>query len=126
MQEPASMLAAGCNKSWLTSLSATDQAMIEAAATCENDIMMSEYNAKNGAALARLISDQGVKLKEFNDDVYDSIKEASDEVYAEVKDHSDLAARIHSSFESARADLGAWGNLSDGGYLKQRNRALGV
>ena len=124
--EPGSMLAAGCNKSWLTSLSKTDQTIIEASATAENEIMMSEYNAKNGAALARLISDQGVKLKEFNDDVYDSIKEASDEVYAEVKEHSDLAARIHSSFESARADLGAWGNLSDGGYLKQRNRALGV
>jgi|TARA_B100000959_G_scaffold103318_1_gene108946 TRAP-type mannitol/chloroaromatic compound transport system substrate-binding protein len=126
MHEPGSMLACGCNKSWLTSLSKTDQAIIEAAATMENDVMMSEYNANNGAALARLIKDQGVKLREFNDDVYDSFAEASEEVYAEVVEHSDLAARIHNSFKTARSEIGGWGNLSDAAFLKQRNRALGV
>ena len=30
------------------------------------------YNAKNGAALARLINDQGVQLEKFNDEVYDA------------------------------------------------------
>ena len=58
--EPGSALAAGCNKSWLESLSKSDQTMIEAAAAMENDVMMAEYNAKNGAALARLINDHGV------------------------------------------------------------------
>ncbi len=126
MHEPASMLAAGCNKSWLTSLSSSDQAMIEAAATCENDIMMSEYNANNGSSLKKLINEQGVVLKEFNDDVYDAFSEASAEVYAEVVEHSDLARRTHESFVNARAEIGAWMKLSDGAYLKQRNRALGV
>ena len=93
MHEPASMLAAGCNKSWLTSLSATDQAIIEAAATSENDIMMSEYNANNGAYLKKLVEEQGVVVKEFNDDVYDGFAEASAEVYAEVVEHSDLAKK---------------------------------
>ena len=55
--------------------------MVEAAAAMENDVMMAEYNAKNGAALSRLINEQGVVLKEFNDDVYDSFGEASEEVY---------------------------------------------
>ena len=126
MHEPASMLAAGCNKSWLTSLSASDQAMVEAAATCENDIMMAEYNANNGSSLKKLIDEQGVVLKEFNDDVYDAFSEASAEVYAEVVEHSDLARRTHESFVNARAEIGAWMKLSDGAYLKQRNRALGV
>mgnify|MGYP000879580591 CR=1 FL=1 len=126
MHEPASMLAAGCNKSWLTSLSASDQALIEAAATCENDIMMSEYNANNGSSLKKLIDEQGVVLKEFNDDVYDAFAEASEEVYAEVVEHSDLANRTHESFVNARGEIGAWMKLSDGAYLKQRNRALGV
>ena len=126
MHEPASMLAAGCNKSWLTSLSKTDQTIIETAATAENDIMMAEYNAKNGAALQRLVDEQGVIVKEFNDDVYDGFFEASEEVYAEVVEHSDLAARTHASMVKGRKEIGAWINLSDTPYLRQRNRALGV
>ena len=43
-----------------------------------------------------------------------------------VVEHSDLAKRTHESFVKARAEIGAWMKLSDGAYLKQRNRALGV
>ena len=126
MHEPGSMLAAGCNKSWLTSLSKSDQLLIEAAAAMENDVMMSEYNAKNGAALTRLINDHGVQLEKFSDKVYDGFSKAADEVFQEVQASSDLASRIHASFVKARQDVGGWMNLSDSSYLAQRNRALGV
>eukprot|EP00752_Nemacystus_decipiens_P000597 g597.t1 len=124
--EPGSMLAVGCNKSWLTSLSASDQLLIEAAAAMENDVMMSEYNAKNGQFLARLIDEQGVELRRFNDDVYDRFGEASAEVFEEVRAHSDLANRTHESFLVARREVGAWGNLAETAYVAQRNRVLGV
>ena len=126
MHEPGSMLACGCNKSWLTSLSKSDQAIIEGAASMENDVMMAEYNAKNGAALKRLINDHGVKLEQFNDKVYDAFAQGAKEVYAEVEAHSDLAARTHASFLKGRKDIGAWTNLSDSPYIRQRNRALGL
>jgi len=126
MHEPGSALAAGCNKSWLSSLSSSDQLMIEAAAAMENDVMMSEYNAKNGAALARLLNEQGVVLKEFSDDVYDSFGEASEEVYSEVVEHSDIANRIHQSMVKSRADVGGWLNLGDAAFSRQRNRVLGL
>lgn len=126
MHEPGSMLAAGCNKSWLTSLSKSDQLLIEAAAAMENDVMMSEFNAKNGAALTRLINDHGVQLEKFSDKVYDGFSKAANEVFQEVQAGSDLAARIHASFVKAREEVGAWTNLSDSPYIAQRNRALGV
>ena len=126
MHEPGSMLAIGMNKEWWDGLTKADQAMIEAASSMENDVMLSEYNAKNGAALKRLVNDQGVKLRQFNDDIYDSFAEASEEVFEEVKAHSDLAARIHQSFVAARSDIGAWTKISDQAYLQQRNRALGL
>ena len=125
MHEPGAMLACGMNKTWWDGLSKSDQMMIEAASSMENDVMMSEYNYKNGAALKRLIDDQGVKLRQFNDDIYDGFAEASEEVFAEVQEHSDLANRIHQSFVTARADIGAWAEISDQAYLTQRNRALG-
>jgi TRAP-type mannitol/chloroaromatic compound transport system substrate-binding protein len=75
--------------------------------------------------LARLVNDQGVKLRRFNDDIYDSFAEAAEEVFDEVQAHSDLASRIHKSFATSRAEVGAWAEISDQAYLQQRNRALG-
>ena len=124
--EPGSMLAFGMNKKWWSDLSATDKLIVEAAASAENDIMMSEYNAKSGSSLSKLIKEQGVKLRRFNDDVYDAFGKAAEEVFAGVRGHSDLAKRIDASFRAARADLGAWSKISDQAYVEQRNRVLGV
>ena len=126
MHEPAAMLACGMNKKWWDSLTSSEQLMIEAAASMENDVMMAEYNAKNGASLASLINDQGVKLRKFNDDIYDAFAEAAEEVYEGVVDHSPLAKRIHESFLDSRQTVGAWAKISDQAYVEQRNRALGV
>lgn len=124
MHEPGSMISLGMNKSWWSGLSKTDQLIIQAAGEWENDIMMAEYNAKSGAALTDLVQNQGVQLREFNDDVYDSFFEAAEEVFEESKAHSDLAARIHESFVAARKDLGAYTKITDQTYLVQRNRVL--
>ncbi len=126
MHEPASMLSLGMNKSWWEGLSSSDQLIINAAAHTENDVMMSEYNAKNGSSLDKLIREQGVQLKVFNDDVYDAFGEAAEEVFDEARAHSDLANRIHESFAKTRHDVGRWMNISDQEYLRQRNRVLGV
>ena len=126
MHEPGSMLAAGINKDFWEGLSNSDKAMVEAAASMENDVMMAEFNAKNGSSLARLINDQGVQLKKFSDDIYDSFGEAAEEVFAETVEHSDLAKRVHESFVQTRSDVGGWTKISDQEYLRQRNRVLGV
>lgn len=126
MHEPGAMLAAGVNKDFWESLSASDQLLIEAAASMENDVMMAEYNAKNGAALAALIKEQGVKLRKFSDEIYDSFGKAAEQVFAETVEHSDLAKRVHESFLKARAEVGGWTKISDQEYLRQRNRVLGV
>ena len=126
MHEAGAMLALGMNKKWWDGLSKSDQLTIEACASMENDVVMAEFNAKNGEALTKLINEQGVKLREFNDDVYDAFGEASEEVFAETRKHSPLAAKIHDSFASTRKELGAWMKISDQAYLNQRNRVLGL
>ena len=126
MHEPGAMLAIGMNKKWWDGLSKAQQGIIEAAASAENDVMMSEYNAKNGESLASLIKEHGVKLRAFSDDIYDSFGEAADKVFADVKKHSPLAKEIHESFEAARAVIGCWAKISDQDYVQQRNRVLGL
>jgi TRAP-type mannitol/chloroaromatic compound transport system substrate-binding protein len=126
MHEPGAMLAVGTNKAFWDGLSTSDQLLVEAATAMENDVMMSEYNWKNGDALNRLMSEQGVKLREFSDDIYDAFGEASEEVFEDVQDHSPLAKEIHESFVNARSKVGAWAKISDQAYVSQRNRVLGL
>jgi len=124
--EPGSALSLGMNKKFWDGLSKSDQLIIEAAASMENDVMMAEYNAKNGASLAKLIKEQGVQLRRFNDDIYDSFGEAAAEVFEEVRAHSDLAKRIHDSFAKSRQEVGGWAKIADQEYVAQRNRVLKI
>jgi len=124
MHEPGAMLSLSMNKKWWDSLSKADQMLIEAASSMENDVMMAEYNAKNGAALATLLTEHGVQLRKFSEDTYDSFGEASEEVFADVVKHSDLAKEIHDSFVKARTEVGSWAKVSDQAYVSERNRVL--
>jgi len=126
MHEPAAQLSLGINKKFWDGLSKSDQQIIAAAAEQENSLMMSEYNAKNGASLRALITDQGVKLRSFNDEIYDSFGDAAAEVFEEVVDHSPMAKKIHQSFLTSRDEVGAWAKISDQAYVAQRNRVLGL
>jgi TRAP-type mannitol/chloroaromatic compound transport system substrate-binding protein len=126
MHEPGSMLSVGINRKFWDQLSKSDQVMVRAAAEQENSVMMAEFNARNGEYLARLINEQGVKLRKFSDDTYDSFGEAADEVFAEVRAHSRLAKTIHDSFLKARTEVGGWAKISDVEYIRQRNRVLGL
>jgi TRAP-type mannitol/chloroaromatic compound transport system substrate-binding protein len=126
MHEPGAQLSLGMNKKFWDGLSKADQVTIMAAAETENSVMMAEYNAKNGAALSKLISEQGVKLRSFSDDIYDSFGEAAEEVFEEVQQHDALAKKIHQSFTASRNEVGAWAKISDQAYVQQRNRVLGL
>ena len=88
--------------------------------------MMAETNANNGTYLRKLVTENGVVLKEFNDDVYDAFGEAAQEVIAEARNHSDLSGRIYDSNAAARADVGGWTKLADIAYSVKRNRVLGL
>jgi TRAP-type mannitol/chloroaromatic compound transport system substrate-binding protein len=124
--EPGSALSLGVNKKFWDGLSKSDQLIIEAASLMENDIMMAEYNAKNGESLVKLIKEQGVELRRFSDDIFDSFGDAAAEVFEEVRAHSDLARRIHDSFAKSRSEIGGWAKIADQEYVAQRNRVLRI
>jgi TRAP-type mannitol/chloroaromatic compound transport system substrate-binding protein len=126
MHEPGAQLAMGINKTFWESLSPTDQAIIEAACNEGNGRTMAETNANNGVYLAKLISEHGVVLKEFNDEIYTAFGQAAQEVLEEARDHSDLSKRIMDSVVKARMEIGAWTALSDMSYVQKRNAVIGL
>ncbi len=124
MHEPGAQLTLGINEEFWNGLSESDQNLIAAVSHAENSNMMAEYNAKNGAALERLIKDQGVEVREFNDEIYEAFGRGSEEVFAEVVQHSDLAKRIHESMVATRKTVGSYQQLNDVEYILKRNRVL--
>jgi len=73
-----------------------------------------------------MVNDNGVELREFNDDVYDSFGEAAAEVFEETREHSKLAARIDDNFQKNLREMGAYLKLAEIGFSNQRNRVLGI
>ncbi len=126
MHEPGGSLATGFNLDFWNSLSPADQALIEHCAAAANDIIAAEYNAKNGAALQRLIDDHGVQVREFNEDVWDTLADGAIEVREETRDHSALAREIDDSFATGMREIGNWYVNSNSAYVSQRQRIFGV
>ncbi|MFK7995035.1 MAG: TRAP transporter substrate-binding protein [Granulosicoccus sp.] len=126
MHEPGSSLAFGMNKEFWEGLSKTDQAIITACCYEEHANQYDEATARNGEYLQKMINENGVELRDFNDDTYDSFQEAAEEVFEETRDHSALAAKVHDSFASARSELGAWMKSAGVGFSNQRNRVLDI
>jgi TRAP-type mannitol/chloroaromatic compound transport system substrate-binding protein len=120
------MIAFGMNASWWGALPKNLQVIVHAACNEENSAMMAETNANNGTYLKKLVTENGVVLKEFNDDVYDAFGEAAEEVFQEARGSSDLSTRIYDSVSAARADVGKWAEFADVAFVRQRNRVLGL
>ena len=82
--------------------------------------------ANNGAHLAKLVNEHGVKLREFGEDIYDGFGEAANAVFEETRSHSALAAKILDEFQAALKEVGGWQKIAEVAFSVQRNRVLGI
>lgn len=124
MHEPGGGLAFGMNKSWWSGLSKYEQAVITAACNEEHAAQPEEASANNGEYLARLINENGVELRSFNDDIWDAFGDAAAEVFEETRDHSELATKIDDAFQSSLREIGSFRKIAEISFANQRNRVL--
>jgi len=124
MHEPGGGLAFGMNKPWWEGLSKYEQAVITAACYEEHAAQPEEASANNGEYLARLINENGVELRSFNDDIWDAFGEAAAEVFEETRDHSDLATKIDDAFQSSLREIASFRKNAEISFANQRNRVL--
>ncbi len=118
--EPGSTLAVGFNKGVWDSFSPSDQALVKACCAAENNRSFSEFNAKNGDALATLINKHGVKLRKMPDPVMNEIGRQSGIVVREVGEADALARKILESYLNFRGDAIGWSKLSEQAYFNAR------
>lgn len=119
--EPGTGISLGINKSFWDGLPETDREIIKAAASAENDIMMAEYNARNGEALADLLENHGVKLSIFPKDVWTQFAQVAQGVVSELALFDALSDRIVQSWTRFQKQVSEWQQISDISYTAFRS-----
>ena len=80
--EPGSAMQCMVNKGKFEALPDELKQIVAACCSAENDMMLAEFNGRSPAALASLVNEHGVQLKQFPRDVLVAFGIASGEVHA--------------------------------------------
>ena len=91
------------------------QSIFEAACAEAHVDMQAKYDARNPAALKRLVA-SGLQLKPFPKEVGDAAFKASNELFAELVAKNPKWAKIYNSFVKFRDDGILWSRFSDGAF----------
>ncbi|MEX2327480.1 MAG: ABC transporter substrate-binding protein, partial [Pseudomonadales bacterium] len=85
-----------------------------------NEDLLSEYTARNNAALRELVDKHGVELRRLPDDVLQALRDISDEMIEEIPGDDALAQRIYQSYKTFRDDVEAYHEISERAYINAR------
>jgi TRAP-type mannitol/chloroaromatic compound transport system substrate-binding protein len=88
------------------------QAAIEAASYEAHVVMQAAYDAKNPAALARLLRN-GVKLRGFSKEIMDACSKAADEVNDEEAAKNPKFRKIYEPWKRFRQDQNQWDSVAE-------------
>jgi TRAP-type mannitol/chloroaromatic compound transport system substrate-binding protein len=126
MHEPGGGLSFGMNKSFWEGLSKWEQSVITACCYEELAAQYEEALANNGKYLQKMVTENGVILKQFSDDIYDSFAEAAVAVFEETRAHSPLAAKVDDAFQKNLREIGGYMRIAEVAFSNQRTRVLGI
>jgi len=100
------------NNAAYNELSAEYKAIIENASVNAATTMQARYDARNPAALKKLVS-QGTKLFRFPKDVMDGAFKASQELYADIGGKNPAFKKIHDDYMAFRRYANLWFRFSE-------------
>ena len=123
--EPGANLTLGINKTLWDGLTASERALIEAAAQAEVTRSLAEFNAENVKSLKVLRADKRIKILRFSDELIKIFGRLSKEVLADTAAKDPLTRKVYDSYMAFLAGIMDWGELSETGYRDTRRLALG-
>lgn len=118
--EPGSSLAAGFNLDVWNAFTPSQQAIIRAACSAENDYTLAQYMHHNGIALKTLVEEHGVQIRKFPPDVLAAFKETSRAVLEEAAAADPVTAKVYESFRNELSTTQEWTRIGDEGFVEAR------
>jgi TRAP-type mannitol/chloroaromatic compound transport system substrate-binding protein len=100
------------NKAAFAALSKENQAIVEAAASYAHTEMQARYDARNPAALKRLVA-AGAKVLPFPKAVMDEAFKQSMALYAELSDTNPAWKKIYGDYAAFRKDANLWARFTE-------------
>ena len=118
--EPATVLDNFINlKAW-ESLPDDLKAIVEAANMAVNQLVLSEFTARNNSALATLINEHGVILKKFPNPVLDGLGALAGKVLDGLASRDPLSRKVMDSILNFRQDSISWAKRSEQSFMASR------
>jgi TRAP-type mannitol/chloroaromatic compound transport system substrate-binding protein len=120
--EPGSATQCMVNKGKFETLSDELKQIVAACCSAENDMMLAEFNGRSPAALASLVNEHGVQLKQFPRDVLVAFGVASGEVLQELLEGGDeITRQIASSYLRFRQDSMRYTRIAETAFTTARS-----
>ena len=119
--EPGSALQCIVNKAKYNALPDDLKQIVAAACAAENDITQAEYYGRSPAALATLVSEYKVQLKQYPREVLLAIGTVAGETMQEILDNgTDITKRVGESYFKFRKLALQWNKVADSAYASAR------
>ncbi len=99
------------------------QEALKSAAYETNLRVTARYDARNPAALHRLINDGGVQLRPFSDDILNAAEESAFALFEETAAADTDFASIYKEWNDFRKAIQSWHGLAERGYLQYVGRS---
>ena len=100
------------------------QEIVAACCRAANGTMVSEFTARNNAALNVLTSRHGVQLRHFPDEVLQELARLTKEVTGDIRSRDAMSDEVLTSIEAFLKAASAWSNLSNKSYLDVRSKMI--
>lgn len=118
--EPGTALEVMVNKDAFDTLPRDLQAIVEIACQAVNLDMLSEFMARNVDALASLIDEHGVELRQFPDDVINHLRQLTKVVLQDQASKNADFKRVYESYSVFLQNVSGWTAISEQHYMNQR------
>ncbi len=119
-QEPGPTLECMINRAAWESLPADLQAIVAIACQATNLDMISEFMARNAAALRQLEEDPNVEVRAFPDSVLAGLKELTFRVIDDLAARDSVVAKVWASYRAFMEQSTPWQRVSEQAYLETR------
>ncbi len=119
--EPATVLDSFINLNAWEKLPDDLKAVVEAAHGAVNQLVLSEFVARNNESLSQLVNKHGVILKKFPDSLLNRLGELSGQVINDLASQDPLSREVLDNILKFRKDAIAWSKISEQTYLAARS-----